>query len=63
MAVSTATAADVTLSAECTLGQQPGYKDVHRECRQTEDVSLPHSNGILLVARCGCACHRRGGAS
>ncbi|WP_369251238.1 hypothetical protein [Streptomyces sp. R41] len=54
---------EVTLSAECTLARRPGYKDVHRECRQTKDVPLPHSNGILLVARCGCACHRRGGGS
>jgi len=54
---------DVTLSAECTLARQPGYADVHRECRQTEDVPLPHSTGILLVTRCGCTCHRRGGAS
>lgn len=54
---------DVTLSAECTLGQRPGYRDVHRECRQTKDVPLPHATGILLVRRCGCLCHRRGGAS
>jgi hypothetical protein len=51
------------LSAECTLGQRPGYRDVHRECRQTKDVPLPHAIGILLVRRCGCTCHRRGGAS
>ncbi|MFF0094176.1 hypothetical protein ACFYSF_30040 [Streptomyces canus] len=51
------------LSAECTLGQRPDYRDVHRECRQTKDVPLPHSNGaVLLVRRCGCTCHRRGGA-
>lgn len=63
-AVSAATATDdVTLSAECTLGQRPDYRDLHRECRQTKDVPLPHSSGILLVRRCGCACHRRGGAS
>ncbi|MET9382806.1 hypothetical protein ABZY09_17465 [Streptomyces sp. NPDC002928] len=54
---------DVTLSAECTLAQQPAYKDVHRGCHQTKDVPLPHSNGILLVRRCGCTCHRRGDAS
>ncbi|WP_405803738.1 hypothetical protein OG729_01540 [Streptomyces sp. NBC_00210] len=54
---------DRTLSAECALARQPTYADVHRECRQTEDVPLPHSNGIFLVACCRCPCHRRGGAS
>ncbi|GGW25677.1 hypothetical protein [Streptomyces xantholiticus] len=39
------------LSAECTLGQRPGYKDVHRQCRQTKDVPLPHSNGAVLLVR------------
>jgi hypothetical protein len=47
------------LSAECTLGRQPGYKGVHALCRQTEDVPLPHSTGILLVRRCRCSCHRQ----
>lgn len=47
-----------TLSAECTLGQKPGYQDVHAMCRQTKDVPLPHSTGILLVHRCRCTCHR-----
>jgi hypothetical protein len=60
--VSTPTATDrPPLSAECTLGQRPGYKDVHRECRQTEDVPLPYATGILLVQHCGCACHGRRG--
>jgi len=64
VAVSARTVDEVTLSAECTLGQRRGYEDVHAECRQTEDVPLPHSNGsILLVHRCRCGCHSRGGVS
>lgn len=51
-------AEDVGLSAECAVGQQPGYEDLHAMCRQTKDVPLPHSNGLLLVARCRCTCHR-----
>lgn len=51
------TAAD-TLSAECTLGRQPGYETVHAMCRQTKDVPLPHATGILLVERCRCICHQ-----
>lgn len=46
------------LSAECTLGRQPAYRNVHAQCRQTKDVPLPHSTGILLVRRCSCSCHR-----
>lgn len=46
------------LSTECTLGRKPGYGDVHAWCRQTKDVPLPHSTGILLVRRCRCTCHR-----
>lgn len=45
-------------SVECTLALRPGYETVHEQCRQTEDVPLPHATGILLVARCGCSCHR-----
>lgn len=45
------------LSAECMLARRPAYEDLHRECRQTKDVPLPHATGILLVRRCGCACH------
>ncbi|WP_406472386.1 hypothetical protein [Streptomyces sp. NBC_01615] len=52
---------EVTLSAECTLAKRREYEDLHGECRQTKDVPLPHSNGLLLVRRCGCICHRRGG--
>jgi hypothetical protein len=62
MSAPTATG-EATLSAECTVAKRRGYKDLHAECRQTEDVPLPHSNGLLLVRRCGCACHRRGDAS
>ncbi|MEI5009061.1 hypothetical protein RB196_18805 [Streptomyces sp. PmtA] len=46
-----------TMSAECALAQRPSYTDLHRQCRQTEDVPLPHSDGILLVRRCTCAHH------
>jgi len=59
--MSTPTTDEVTLSAECTLAQQPGYEDLHGECRQITDVPLPHSNGLLLIRRCGCGCHRGGG--
>ncbi|WP_086809782.1 hypothetical protein [Streptomyces reticuliscabiei] len=45
------------LSTECTVGREPGYQNIHAMCRQTEDVPLPHSTGILLVARCTCTCH------
>jgi hypothetical protein len=44
-------------SAECTLAQRPGYKGLHRDCRQTKDIPLPHASGILLQRRCGCTCH------
>ncbi|KUM85178.1 MULTISPECIES: hypothetical protein [Streptomyces] len=46
------------LSAECAVAQQAGYKDLHGECRQTQDVPLPHGGGLLLARRCGCTCHR-----
>ncbi|GEC06578.1 hypothetical protein SSP24_42330 [Streptomyces spinoverrucosus] len=45
------------LSAECTLARAPGYSELHRDCRQTQDIPLPHSTGILLQRRCGCSCH------
>lgn len=51
------------LSAECTLASKPGYGDVHAMCRQTQDIPLPHSTGILLVHRCRCSCHRAGRTS
>jgi hypothetical protein len=54
----TTTATDTAdLSAECTLARQRAYTDVHTMCRQTKDVPLPHSTGILLVRRCRCTCH------
>jgi hypothetical protein len=54
----TATARTTELSAECALAQRPGYADLHAQCRQTEDVPLPHSTGVLLAVRCGCICHK-----
>ena len=48
-------------SAECTVAQRPGYADLHRVCRQTEDVPLPHGSGLLLMRRCGRTCHARPG--
>lgn len=55
--MSTATATE-HLSAECTLGRQRGYEDVHALCRQTRDIPLPYSTGILLAHRCSCVCHQ-----
>jgi hypothetical protein len=57
----TAATDSADLSTECTLARQPAYKDVHAMCRQTKDVPLPHSTGILLVRRCRCSCHRHSG--
>ncbi|MFJ8153996.1 hypothetical protein [Streptomyces sp. NPDC094468] len=48
------------LSAECAVAQEPYYKHLHETCRQTQDIPLPHSRGILLIRRCECACHLRG---
>ncbi|MFI5801054.1 hypothetical protein [Streptomyces sp. NPDC051677] len=59
----TAATATEALSVECTLARKPGYEDVHAWCRQTKDVPLPHSTGILLVRRCTCSCHRAAGCS
>lgn len=47
-----------TLSAECAVAQRHGYEDLHGDCRQTHDIPLPHSHGIVLVPRCECSCHR-----
>ncbi|MBT2418371.1 hypothetical protein J7F01_41050 [Streptomyces sp. ISL-22] len=55
----TAPAEAPAMSVECTLAQRPEYKGLHDDCRQTKDVPLPYSRGILLARRCGCACHRR----
>lgn len=46
------------MSVECALAQQPDYNDLHHQCRQTEDIPLPHSSGLLLVRRCTCSHHR-----
>lgn len=61
--MSAPTTHEVTLSEECALAGRPGYDDLHADCRQIADVPLPHSNGLLLIKRCGCGCHRPGGAS
>jgi hypothetical protein len=64
VAVSTPTATDLPpLSTECTLALRPDYRVLHRECRQTRDIPLPHSRGLLLVPLCGCTCHGRREAS
>jgi hypothetical protein len=52
-------ATETNLSPECTLARRPGYEKVHGWCRRTEDIPLPYSNGIVLVARCCCACHQQ----
>lgn len=49
--------ADVTLSAECIVGQRPGYSDVHDMCQDIRDIPLPYGGGLLLQRRCGCECH------
>nr|WSY50688.1 hypothetical protein OG999_11545 [Streptomyces sp. NBC_00886] len=55
----TTTAEDTsTMSAECAVAKQPGYADLHDKCRQTKDLPLPHSGGILLMPRCTCPHHR-----
>ncbi|WP_199844504.1 hypothetical protein [Streptomyces sp. DSM 15324] len=46
-----------TLSAECAVARTPGYKDLHGQCRQTRDIHLPHSSGVVLMPRCRCTCH------
>jgi hypothetical protein len=51
------------MSAECTVALRPEYKGMHAKCRQTKDIPLPHSTGILLQARCWCRCHRPSGST
>lgn len=52
-------AADDTLSAECTVGKRPEYADMHDRCRQLDDIPVHHSTPrILLQLRCRCACHK-----
>jgi hypothetical protein len=53
-------AGEETLSVECTLAKQPGYAMVHDQCRQTRDIPLPHSFGVMLIKRCTCKCHKEG---
>lgn len=48
-----------TRSAECAVAARAGYQDLHQDCRQTDDIPLPHGDGIVLVARCTCPCHPR----
>ncbi|MDT0567934.1 hypothetical protein RM704_10700 [Streptomyces sp. DSM 3412] len=45
------------MSAECAVGQRPEHKALHGMCRQTKDILLPYSKGVLLQSRCRCACH------
>ncbi len=49
------------LTVECTLVLRPEYEGMHAKCRQIKDIPLPHSAGILLLARCRCrcTCHER----
>ncbi|WP_055525064.1 hypothetical protein [Streptomyces graminilatus] len=54
----TDTSEETGLSAECTVALRPEYTHMHGWCRQTEDIPLPHSTGILLIARCRCTCHQ-----
>lgn len=51
------------MSPECALAGRDGYEGLHKDCKQIADVPLPHSRGIVLVARCSCACHRGGGVA
>lgn len=57
------TTADQDLSAECELGERPGYENLHGTCTQLADVRMPGNPDIILVRRCDCSCHRWGGAS
>lgn len=57
MSVFTATAT-AAMSAECAVALRAEYAGMHAKCRQTKDIPLPHSTGILLQARCRCSCHR-----
>lgn len=47
-----------TMSAECALAARgAGYESLHVACRQTQDIPLPYSRGVLLMRRCTCLCH------
>lgn len=53
-----------TMSAECALAARgAGYESLHVACRQTGDIPLPHSRGVLLVRRCTCRCHSQNARS
>jgi hypothetical protein len=45
------------VSPECAVARAHGPANLHDQCSQT-DIPLPHATGILLQARCRCACHR-----
>lgn len=49
------------LSAECTVARRPEYSHFHETCRQARDIHMPHSDRVVLVPRCRCACHRTSG--
>ncbi|WP_328838583.1 hypothetical protein [Streptomyces europaeiscabiei] len=55
--------ADAALLAECALAGRPGYEDLHRRCRQTADVPLPGTTGLLLMSACPCSCHHAPGTA
>ncbi|UUU22283.1 hypothetical protein [Streptomyces sp. DSM 40750] len=44
-------------SAECAVAVRPGFEYLHGQCRQTADVPLPGTVGVLLMHRCPCSCH------
>ncbi|MDX3520663.1 hypothetical protein [Streptomyces scabiei] len=54
--MSAPTASIGDLSPECALARRAGYDSLHDDCRQT-DIPLPGAVGLLLQARCPCACH------
>lgn len=47
-----------SMSAECAVAHTRGYEDLHDQCRQTRDIPLPYSSGVVLMPRCRCLCHR-----
>lgn len=55
--MSTATPDLSTRSTECALAARPDYAGLHADCRQTKNIPLPHSSGVLLIHRCTCPCH------
>ncbi|GAA4806045.1 hypothetical protein GCM10023220_39850 [Streptomyces ziwulingensis] len=57
MAAHESRSVEAGLSAECGLARTPGYEDLHGDCRQLADVSMPGAAAVLLLPRCRCACH------